>query len=288
MATSYEGAAQAKDGRIFAAGKQDSYPVVKSAARVLQILEFFDDVRRPAATAEIAAFCGFPQSSTSQLLRSLLGSGHLEFDRETRCYRPSMRVSLLGSWCHDLIVHEGSLPATMKRLNQCTGRAVFLASQVGQHANYVLVYQSTILGRPHLTLGTSRPLSTSGAGLALMSMMSDAEATRLVLRNNADRGNGAPNVSLRDVIAHLHDIRQSGYISYIDQAISGGILAAPLSPRPGHPRLALCLGDHMSSFLQDRDELEKAFMEELKRYEETAAHHHDTFGELAGLPAAAS
>ncbi|MHB9881316.1 IclR family transcriptional regulator [Pacificimonas sp. ICDLI1SI03] len=288
MATLYGSAAKTQGGRIFAAGTQDSYPVVKSAARVLRILEFFDDVRRPASTAEIAAFCGFPQSSTSQLLRSLLGSGYLDFDRETRCYRPSMRVSLLGSWCHDLVVHEGSLPATMKRLNQRTGRAIFLASQVGPHANYVLVYQSTIAGRPHLTLGTSRQISTSGAGLALMSMMSDSEATSLVLRNNAERGKSTPNASLHDVMAHLRQIRQEGYISYIDEALSGGILAAPLSPRPGHPRLAICLGDHMDSFLQDHEHLQAIFIEELSRYEGTAADHPVEFEDLASFSATTS
>ena len=39
--------------------------VVKSAARVLQVLEVFDEERRPLAVAEIAAHYGWPASSTS-------------------------------------------------------------------------------------------------------------------------------------------------------------------------------------------------------------------------------
>ncbi len=43
--------------------------VVKSAGRVLQIFEFFDEVRREANVVEICATLGYPQSSTSALLR---------------------------------------------------------------------------------------------------------------------------------------------------------------------------------------------------------------------------
>lgn len=257
--------------RVFSEPPSSAAPVVKSAGRVLRILEYFDDVRRPAAAAEIAHFFNFPQSSTSQLLRSMLSSGYLEFDRDTRLYSPSMRVSLLGSWCHNRLVGEGSLLRMMKRMNQRTGRAVFLAGQVAHQANYILVYQSLMEGRPHLTLGTSRPLSTSGAGIALMSMMTDAEATRFVLRNNADRGEDKQPASVRGVLTMLAEVRRDGFVSFLDVSIAAGVLAAPLSQRPGQPRIAICLGDHIDCFSRDRAMLEPIFLEEIARYEREAS-----------------
>lgn len=254
-------------------------PVVKSAGRVLQILEFFDDIRRPATGTEIANAFGFPQSSTSQLLRSMQSEGYLQFDRETRRYCPSMRVSLLGSWCDDRFIGEGAMLQMMKRLNERTGRAVFLACQVMSRAKYIHVYQSQIPERPHLTLGTSRPLSTSGAGIALLSTMDDSEATRFVLRNNADRPDSAENTSVRAVLAMLADVRRDGYVCFFDPILSGGVLAAPLRPRPGQPRIAVCVGDHMDHMMRDRDTLTEIFVEEMARH-----HAEQADEDRAGRP----
>jgi DNA-binding IclR family transcriptional regulator len=241
-------------------------PMVKSAGRVLQILEFFDDIRRPATLSEVAHAFGFPQSSTSQLLRSMHSEGYLQFDRETRRYGPSMRVSLLGSWCDDRFVGEGAMLRMMKRLNERTGRAVFLACQVMSRAKYIHVYQSLIPERPHLTLGTSRPLSTSGAGIALLSTMDDSEATRFVLRNNADRPDAVDTASVRGVLAMLAEVRRDGYVCFFDPVLAGGVLAAPLRPRPGQPRIAICLGDHMEHMMSDRAFLTETFLEEVSRH----------------------
>lgn len=58
--------------------------VVKSAGRVLQILEFFDDVKREANVVEICRALGYPQSSTSVLLRSLVQLGYLAYTPKGR------------------------------------------------------------------------------------------------------------------------------------------------------------------------------------------------------------
>jgi DNA-binding IclR family transcriptional regulator len=107
-----------------------------------------------------------------------------------------MRVSLLGRCCDSRFVVPGELLQTMTRLNELTGRAVFLASRVGSCAHYIYVCQSTIPGRrqpPAQRLGWGR-------GLALLSLMDDAEATRIILRNNADRGD-LPAMSVRAALA---------------------------------------------------------------------------------------
>lgn len=253
------------DDRIRVPAQRVEQHVVKSAGRVLQILEFFDDIRRTATATEIANTFGFPQSSTSQLLRSMLAEGYVQFDRETRRYGPSMRVSLLGSWCDDRFIGEGAMLHMMKRLNERTGRAVFLACQVMSRAKYIHVCQSLIPERPHLTLGTSRPLSTSGAGIALLSTMDDSEATRFVLRNNAERPDSVATASVRGVLAMLADVRRDGYVCFFDPILSGGVLAAPLRPRPGQPRIAICLGDHMEFMMRDREFLTEIFLEEVSR-----------------------
>ena len=57
-------------------GSQLQRSTVKSAARVLAILEYFDDLQRPSTVTEIAEELTYPQSSTSALLRSLVSMGY--------------------------------------------------------------------------------------------------------------------------------------------------------------------------------------------------------------------
>jgi len=72
---------------------------VKSAARVLEVFECFDRVQRPASVTEIARVLGYPQSSTSELLRSLVAPGYLESEPEDRrSCSPTARLPLPGAW----------------------------------------------------------------------------------------------------------------------------------------------------------------------------------------------
>jgi hypothetical protein len=67
---------------------------VKSAGRVLRILEFFDEIQREARgagrgsrVAEIAESLSIPQSSTSILLNCLVDLGYMDYLPESRSFR---------------------------------------------------------------------------------------------------------------------------------------------------------------------------------------------------------
>jgi len=72
--------------------------VVKSAVRVLEVLELFDRLQREASVGEVARELGYPVSSTSMLLGSLLERGYLRHGPDQRTYFPTPRVTLLGAW----------------------------------------------------------------------------------------------------------------------------------------------------------------------------------------------
>lgn len=98
-------------------GLQTMTNEVKSAVRVIQILEYFDTVRREAGVLEISRALGFPASSTAGILRSLQRLSYLVQD-EQRLYRPTPRVTLLGSWIDPLLAHDGPLMALMSHLSK--------------------------------------------------------------------------------------------------------------------------------------------------------------------------
>ena len=86
---------------------------VKSAVRVLEILEYFDCVQRAASVNEIAATLGYPLSSTSMLLQSLVDRGYLA-QGEKRVYRLTPRVKLLGGCLSPLLDANGPVPSMME------------------------------------------------------------------------------------------------------------------------------------------------------------------------------
>ena len=206
---------------------------VKSAGRVFEILEYFDDVQRPATVMEISEALGYPQSSTSALLRSLVALCYLNHDRYSRTYVPSSRVALLGNWVNSQFIADGTIISMMKELNELTGDTIVLASRNGLYAQYIHVIQATSRARLHMTLGTVRPLVASGAGYAFLSTSSDIDVMRLVMRTNAEANEGVPHVDSAELLKRLAVVRQKGYAFSCDLVTRGGGIIAVQLPTVG-------------------------------------------------------
>jgi len=212
---------------------------VKSATRVIEILEFFDKQQRAMPVAEIAAHHGWPASSTSALMRTLVSMGYLEYDAGKRVYRPSLRVALLGDWVQRSMMREGQLARMLEHINQQTGETVVLAQQHGLDSQYLRVLQGTNALRHHIGIGTLRPLFGSGTGRMLLCAMPEAMVRKLVRRHNAT----TPQSKRLDVDALLDGVRQDrerGHAVSLDQFIAhSGLIAVGLPFAPGERPLAL-------------------------------------------------
>ena len=136
---------------------------VKSAVRVIEVLEFFDAVQREASLSEIARALGYPLSSTSMLLHSLVGCGYLSQDAK-RAYRPTPRVKLLGAWLSPLLDPNGPVSSMMDWVASECQQLVVLAAPEPQQVRYIRVVPATGTVRMHVVPGAVRPLPTSGFG----------------------------------------------------------------------------------------------------------------------------
>ncbi|MEJ0045322.1 MAG: helix-turn-helix domain-containing protein [Rhodospirillales bacterium] len=112
---------------------------IKSAERVLHVLEYFDSKRTKATVMEIARQLGYPQSSTSELLRCLVKLGYLNYDRFRRTYEPTARVPLLGAWVQPGLFRHGHLLPMLDEISRATGETVTLSSLVGLEVHYIHV-----------------------------------------------------------------------------------------------------------------------------------------------------
>ncbi len=202
---------------------------VKSARRVVEIFEYFDDRQAPASVMEIAEELGYPQSSTSALLKSLASYGYLNYDPFKRTYILSNRTAFIGSWVSDQFFSDGKVMAMMRALSEKTANTIVLASRNGMQVQYIHVLQATTPVHFHIVVGTARPLVLSGAGYALLARLRDEEVRKILTRANAEAGPGQPIVRSADLFQNLAVVRQQGYALTHDlYTQGGGIIAAPL------------------------------------------------------------
>ena len=182
---------------------------VKSARRALEVLDLFEKLRRPAAIGEIAAMLGYPQSSTSFLLNDLRRTGYLNYDLETRCFAPTIRVALLGSWIHAGACGRDEISELLTGVRDLARMTTLLATQNGLDLQYVHVIETRQTPKLALRPGTLRPLCRGAGGLALLAERSDADIGRLVRSINADTA--GTHEDLRRVLRYVDRTRRDGY-----------------------------------------------------------------------------
>jgi DNA-binding IclR family transcriptional regulator len=216
--------------------------VVKSAGRALEILEFFDEVRREAQVAEIAARLGYPQSSTSVLLKSLAQLGYLDYDARTRTYLPTARVALLGTWLDEGPVRDGRLIHMLEELSRATADTIILSARNGIFAHYIHVIQARTALRFHVPQGSRRLVVWSASGFALLAETDDEQIRALVRRTNAELAPAEP-IDARRVLAGVRQLREQGYFFSRGLVTPGaGSIAVPLPRGVDRRDRALAVG----------------------------------------------
>lgn len=226
---------------------------VKSALRVLEVLDYFATARRPSSVSEIARALGYPQSSTSMLVSTLIEQGYLA-EGADRKVAPSVRVALLGRWV-DARVTDGRIHRLMQDLGQETGETILLGIPGDTSAIYVDAVPATNPMRLHIPPGTTRPIEASGVGLMLLSAMDEAEIARRVARAAAVRPPGQ-RVALAAVMAEVGDIRRLGFSRSLDRVVPGAGIVCVLLPQAVHEHpVALGIGGLSSVLLERTEEL---------------------------------
>ncbi|QIK42529.1 IclR family transcriptional regulator [Pontivivens nitratireducens] len=241
--------------------------VVKSVARTLETLELFDELRRPVNIVEVAMRLGYPQSSTSALLKSMVALGFLTYDNGARTYYPTDRVPLIGSWMSPALFGGGALLRLVDTVVERSGLLCLLGAQNGDHALYYHVSNPKKSVAHHIAVGTRRPLGASGVGYVLLSTMDDNEIRRMFRRINAYRPDGQDPLDIEALINSVQKVREQGYFVSIDQVVQGSGLIAMLLPRECTDRpLAIGLGAP-TSMIQDREhELVSLLREEIDKH----------------------
>jgi IclR family KDG regulon transcriptional repressor len=229
--------------------------VIKTARRIFEVLEHFDEVQQPISLKDLSLHLGYPVSSASALLKSMVVMGYLDYDSYSRTYMPTMRIATLGNWVQGALFGEGRILALMKRMSEATGETIAIGTQSDLFAQYIHIIPSQHTIGYQLKPGTVRPLARSGLGQLLLSARPDDTVDRLLRRINIEE---APDrrTLLPDLMIRIRDIRQRGYVFSKHNVSPGAGMIAMLLPVRRHGRvLAIGVGGPVDRLEQKEEQI---------------------------------
>ncbi len=184
---------------------------VKSAQRVLELLELLEQLGRPVTLAEIVRASDYPQSSTWMLVKTLMHMGYLCHNPDTGTYMPSLRLNMLGGWVHDLALPRSNLRLAMRALVERLGLTVILGQRSGRYVQYAHVLYADTDRKTQVPIGVVRPLIDTGMGYALLAQLPDEEVCAIANICLARAEYSSPVSSLRQVLDMVDTVRQTGF-----------------------------------------------------------------------------
>ncbi|WP_322063299.1 IclR family transcriptional regulator [Paraburkholderia sp. J63] len=226
---------------------------VKSAQRVLELLEYFAETRQPATIKEISQSLGYPQSSTSVLLKSLTDLGYFDHESRTGMYVPNLRLALATAWIQEDMYSTQSLLRLMEGVLERSGHTVMIGTQQGVYVRYLHVLQATRAGRFTAKIGALRPLFRSAAGKMLLTTKTDREIATLLRKANALEPDASLRLDMDAARGEIAQARRDGYALSTGTAMPGAAALAVLLPvRRGHEPMTLGLGGPIGEVKRDR------------------------------------
>jgi len=149
----------------------DASASVKSAARVLQLLEFFARTRRPATAADLRRQLDLPKSSCSALIETLRRAGFIYSVGRDGGYYPTRRWLELAQvvTANDPVLQ--AVEPLLEDIRDGCGESVIFSKLADNQVLYLDVVECSNEVRIAASSGERKPLYASAAGRALLSVL---------------------------------------------------------------------------------------------------------------------
>ena len=168
-----------RDGDTPATSSPNAGAPVKSAARVLDILEDLG-TRGPASLQVLAQRLTVPKSSLHALLRTLHDRGWLQTDASGTIFSLGIRALTVGAAYLDGDIVVARTSPILDELAQATGETVHLGRLEGDHIVYTAKRESSHPLRMYSAVGRRLPAYVTAMGRALLADRSPEDLEALV------------------------------------------------------------------------------------------------------------
>ena len=213
---------------------------VKSAERLLDVIELLTRERQGLTFPEITAELGWPKSSSHALLQTMTRRGYLSLDEVTRQYTLGLRVWEAGQAynLYDALVRQ-ALPV-MQRIVDDLDEIAQLAIRDGSFNVYLAKVDCRQPMQLISSVGRRLPCHATGLGKALLAALSDAEIDALYPQRTLQRFTPATIGDVDTLKQVLAGVRQNGYATDSEEYTPGlRCIAVPLRDRQGETVAAL-------------------------------------------------
>lgn len=202
---------------------------IKSVRRVFEILELFDQERKPLAAKEIAKRLNYPLMSAHALLKSMHALGYADFDAPNWTYIPSRNFPALLDWVRDFLDRETNILDFVTALNQETKETVNISRRVNENIKIIYGLESVHTVGVSVKVGTVMPVTKSLTGVVSLSHLEEADLDRFfndLAAHDADQATGLDRVLIDGV---RNELEQYGTSARNDVFIQGiGAVCLPI------------------------------------------------------------
>jgi DNA-binding IclR family transcriptional regulator len=224
---------------------------VKSATRVLDLLEMLAAVPEQVGVSEIARRLGIPKSSTHMLLSTLETRGYVVGSPDRRFHLNPIFGGGRGSWVGGANVMLVRLAQPiMESLAGKTGESSFLGvARTDSSVEYIAKVVSDHEVRCDAELGQPRPLHSPSVGLVILAFQDPEKTEKYLQRGKLERVTPRTLVDPRQLRREIDLVRGRGYSVVCDTHSAGASgIAAPVFDGDGTVVAALNISAPTSRF----------------------------------------
>ena len=234
---------------------------VKSAARVLDVLELFAATPATLGVSEVARKLNVPKSSAQGLLTTLTARGYLAREESSYFLPVELRA---GGWVGGLRARLLALAEpVLQRMSQESGESVFVGALVGSQIQYVAKSVSPHEVRFDAALTQLRPVYCTSTGLIILANLEPNVASAILKRIKLVKVT-ANTVTDREAIERMIErARQTGFAEMRNANLLGasGVAAPVFGPRR-EILAALSIGSPTSRYVKSRKQLAEMVVKE--------------------------
>ena len=244
---------------------------VKSAVRSLDVLYMFATERRALSQREIVKLLGYPQSSTTFLLKTMVGSGYLIYDPNERTYFPTPKVLSVGDWLRETdygrMDGEGPLADLIRELEEEFGETISLSTQNDTNVYWHRVNARNLPRDLYYPEGHMYALTYSSHGWVLMSRLEAERVDRMCRLVNSREPNLQLRVNPDEAVRRAEHIRQRGVFYHRNTFLVGGSSVSMLLPGKIAGRaVAIGVGGTVDRIEQKLDQIVPRFEKAVRAY----------------------
>jgi DNA-binding IclR family transcriptional regulator len=239
--------------------------LVKQAANVIDLMEYFAERKKPSTLAQIADDLNWPRSSTFNIIGTLADKGYLYEPKARGGYYPSPRWLVMAQAVGEAEPLPEEVQHLVAHIARETGETTAIGSAASTSVILLHVIESKRPIRYFAQVGTLVPIQASSAGRAILAQFTPEERRALYKKIKFERYSKTSPVNAAAVEAELKAAAKRGYHQSNSEYIAD--LAGVSLPLPvGMRRLSLVVAGPVSRCLERRPDTAKLIEAAMQRF----------------------